>query len=127
LKSHTRGERGQVQGLRERGVRGVAALHSQVPEAEQREVLTALRTGRLHLLYVMPERCAREDFLAVTRQSRIDLLAVDEAHCISEWGHDFRPANQLLDDAVRARGRPPILALTATATPWVRDQIVERL
>ena len=119
--------RDQIEALRERGVPDIAALHSQVPEGEQRETLAALREGRLHLLYVTPERCAQEEFLGVARAAGISLLAVDEAHCISEWGHDFRPTYQLLDDAARALGRPPIVALTATATPWVRDDIIQRL
>jgi ATP-dependent DNA helicase RecQ len=119
--------RDQTERLRQIEFPGVAALHSQIPETEQRDALTALREQRLRLLYVTPERCALEDFLVVAQQAQISLLAVDEAHCISEWGHDFRPTYQLLDDAARALGRPPVLALTATATPWVREQIVERL
>ena len=119
--------RDQIEDLRERNYPGAVALHSQIPEAEQHATLAALGEGRLRLLYVTPERCAGEDFLAVARRGQVSLLAVDEAHCISEWGHDFRTSYLLLDDAARALGRPPILALTATATPWVRDQIVERL
>ena len=119
--------RDQLADLQARDFPGVAALHSQVPESEQRAALAALGEGRLRLVYVTPERCATDEFLAVARRTRISLLAVDEAHCISEWGHDFRPEYQLLDDAARALGRPPILALTATATPAVREQIVERL
>jgi ATP-dependent DNA helicase RecQ len=117
----------QTESLRRRAVPGVAALHSQIPDGEQRDVLAALGEGRLNLLYVTPERCAQEEFLEIARRTRIDLFAVDEAHCISEWGNDFRPAYLLLDDAARALGRPPILSLTATATPWVREQIIERL
>lgn len=119
--------RDQVEALRTRDYPGVAVLHSQIPEAEQRATLDALTGGRLKLLYVTPERCAADAFLGAARQTRISLLAVDEAHSISQWGHDFRPEYQLLDDAARAVGRPPILALTATATPAVREDIIERL
>jgi ATP-dependent DNA helicase RecQ len=119
--------RDQMHDLHGRGYPGAAVLHSQVPAAEQHETLKALRDGRLHLLYLTPERCASEEFLSVARQARISLLAVDEAHSISEWGHDFRPEYQLMDDAARALGRPPLLALTATATPPVREEIIERL
>lgn len=117
----------QLAALQECNYPGVAMLHSQVPESEQRTTLAALGDGSLRLLYVTPERCASPAFIQVARQTRISLIAVDEAHCISEWGHDFRPEYQLIDDAARALGRPPIAALTATATPDVRSEIVERL
>ncbi len=119
--------RDQVQQLRAQGYPGVAALHSHVPAAEQRAALAALREGTLRLLYVTPERCAAASFLAQARQAHISLIAVDEAHALSLWGHDFRPEYQLLDDAARALGRPPMLALTATAPAPVRDEIIERL
>src|SRR5215203_2854575 len=119
--------RDQTERLRERAISGVGVLHSQILESEQRATLVALREGRLRMLYVTPERCASDDFLAVAAQADVSLLAIDEAHCISEWGHDFRPSYLLLDDAARALGRPPTLALTATATPLVREQISERL
>ena len=117
----------QVADLTARGYPGVAALHSNVPAQEQRDTLAALADGRLRLLYLTPERCASDDFLAVARRTRISLIAVDEAHCLSDWGHDFRPDYQLLAHAARALGRPPLLALTATATPQVREDISERL
>jgi ATP-dependent DNA helicase RecQ len=119
--------RDQIEDLRERGYPDAAALHSHISDAEQRQTLAALRDGRLRLLYVTPERLASPDFLSVAREARIALLAVDEAHCIAEWGHDFRPTYLLIDDAARALGRPPILALTATATPAVREELIERL
>lgn len=117
----------QYRSLVERGYPGVAALHSGLGRAEQDATLAAYRDGRVRLLYVTPERCASAEFVELSRAVRPSLIAVDEAHCISEWGHDFRISYQLLDDAARALGRPPLLALTATATPWVRDDIVERL
>lgn len=119
--------RDQVEGLRAIDYPGAAMLHSQLPESEQRATLEALRSGRLRLLYVTPERCSDAGFQEAARKTQVSLLAVDEAHCISEWGHDFRPSYLLLGDAARSLGRPPVLALTATATPWVRDEIVQRL
>src|SRR5579883_2925216 len=119
--------RDQIRALQERGYPGAAMLHSQVPDAEQEATLRALQHGRLGLLYVTPERCAEDEFLAVARQGRVSLFAVDEAHCVSEWGHDFRPAYLELARAAESLGRPPILALTATATPWVREDIGRRL
>lgn len=119
--------RDQVESLRAQQYPGVAALNSQIPEPEQQAALEALREQRLNLLYVTPERCTDESFLQIAREARISLLAIDEAHCISQWGHDFRPTYLLLDEAARVLGRPPIAALTATATPWVRDEIAQRL
>jgi ATP-dependent DNA helicase RecQ len=119
--------RDQVESLRAAGYPGAAALHSGVPESEQRAALTALAEGRLRLLYVTPERCAEPEFLTRAAKAQPALFAVDEAHCISEWGHDFRPTYLLLGDAARSMGRPPIAALTATATPWVRDDIIDHL
>ncbi len=117
----------QVRDLQERGYSGVAALHSDLPEAEQRAALEALAAGRLRLLYLTPERAATEEFREQARAAQIGLFAVDEAHCISEGGHDFRPAYLLLAETANALGRPPLLALTATATPPVREEIVRRL
>jgi ATP-dependent DNA helicase RecQ len=117
----------QVTDLGRREYPGAAALHSNLPSSEQHAALKALGEGRLRLLYTTPERCAQEDFLAIARRAPIGLLAVDEAHCISEWGHDFRPAYLALAAAADTLGRPPVLGLTASATPAVRAEIVERL
>jgi ATP-dependent DNA helicase RecQ len=123
----------QVDELDRRGI-PAAAIHSLMPSAERQKVIEAAREGRWRLLYVSPERFANERFAATLVAVPIARFAVDEAHCVSEWGHDFRPDYRRLADAaarcVRAdggAGRPPILAFTATATPEVRDDIVDLL
>jgi ATP-dependent DNA helicase RecQ len=101
-----------------------AALTSATPPDERRRIAEALRNRALRLLYVSPERLhgAAADLAALG--GRPALLAVDEAHCISEWGPDFRPAFRRLGGARRALGQPPCVALTGSATPAVRDDIV---
>ncbi len=109
--------------------RGLAAsvINSTLSDAEAERELAKLRSGEARLLYVTPERLANDQFVALMRSFTISLFVVDEAHCISEWGHSFRPAYLNLRAAAEQLGRPTILALTATATPWVRRDIVERL
>ena len=102
-------------------------LASTQTEAESARALEDVEAGRSKLLYVTPERFANDAFVQRLRALEVALLVVDEAHCISEWGHDFRPAYLLLEQVAARLGRPRLLALTATATPWVRDEIVERL
>jgi len=116
----------QVDALRANGV-AAEAINSTVAVEDQRRILAEAADGRLRLLYVAPERFGAGGFMAALRGLPIALLAIDEAHCISQWGHDFRPSYRELGD-VRARiGSPPIVALTATADPRVRDDIVARL
>ena len=123
----------QVDELVRRGI-AAAAIHSLMPPAERRDVLERAREGRWRLLYVSPERFANERFAAGLERVPFARFAVDEAHCVSEWGHDFRPDYRRLAAAAArcarsdgAPGRPPILAFTATATPEVRDDIVDLL
>src|SRR5258705_9136614 len=108
----------QIDYLTSRGIEA-ARLDSSLDAAQTRDVSDRLRSGSLKLLYVAPERFNNERFLAQLESTRISLFAVDEAHCISEWGHNFRP--DYLKLAVRARelGAERVLALTATATPAV--------
>ena len=105
--------------------RGIAAgrLDSTLGTDEYRALMAALRDGSLRLLYVAPERFNNERFRAAIARVRISLFAVDEAHCISEWGHNFRPDYLKLAGFARAVGAERILALTATATPPVLDDI----
>ena len=123
----------QVDELCRRGI-AAAAIHSLMPSSERRAAIEGAREGRWRLLYVSPERFASESFAAALALVPLSRFAVDEAHCVSEWGHDFRPDYRRLGDAAgrctRADGvpgRPPILAFTATATPEVRDDIVALL
>ena len=103
------------------GRRGIAAarLDSSLDASDQREIFERLRTGSLELLYVAPERFNNERFLSQLARTRIALFAVDEAHCISEWGHNFRPDYLKLAERARELGAERVLALTATATPAV--------
>ncbi len=116
----------QVDALRARGI-AAAAFHSGLSEPERDRVLQALRLRRLHLLYVAPERVQHGWFTQLLRTLWISLFVVDEAHCISHWGHDFRPDYLRLNDFRRELGSPPCLALTATATKRVQDDICEKL
>jgi len=123
----------QVDELVKRGI-SAAALHSGQTADERRDVLRRAHAGTLHLLYVAPERFASDHFVSSLHDWPVARFVVDEAHCVSEWGHDFRPDYRRLADAAEAchrsdngPGRPPVLAFTATATPEVRDDIVALL
>jgi ATP-dependent DNA helicase RecQ len=109
--------------------RGVAAtfLASTLDAAQMRERLAGLARGAYRLVYVAPERLVAPDFRARLARLECPLVAVDEAHCISEWGHDFRPEYLQIGALVRELAPPHVLACTATATPVVRDEILARL
>lgn len=116
----------QVDALTRNGV-AAAAINSTVPREEHAGILRRAAEGDLRLLYVAPERFSDGRFVAALRGVNVALLAIDEAHCISQWGHDFRPSYRDLGAARARLGDPPIVALTATADPRVRDDIVQRL
>src|SRR5438045_1676951 len=97
----------------------VAKLDSTLSSAEEREAVEEIAAGANDLIFVTPERLENPDYVALLRERGVSLLVVDEAHCISQWGHDFRPAYLALAEVSRSLGSPPILALTATATPEV--------
>src|SRR2546423_3687888 len=104
-----------------------AKLNSTLSAAEERQTRDSIAEGDSKLIYVTPERLENAEYRAVLREGGVSLFVVDEAHCISQWGHDFRPAYLALPEAIRALGRPPVLALTATATPEVAQDIVRQL
>ena len=116
----------QVESVEAAGLE-VGVVNSTQSEGESRGELRQVEDGRAKLLYVTPERFDDEGFMEQARQMAVSLFVVDEAHCISEWGHSFRPSYLVLADAATDLGRPLILALTATATPWVREDIIDRL
>jgi len=122
--------RDQVEALRalpEFSKIGVAAISSLQDSAEQSMVLDDLAAGQIRLLYVSPERFRSGAFRNILSQVSVARFVVDEAHCISEWGHDFRPDYLQLNSIVESLGKPPLIAVTATATERVRESIVRNL
>ena len=112
----------QVEVLQSRGI-AAARLDSSLSAAEAAAVYDGIRTGTLKLLYIAPERLLSEQFVTRLARARVAMMAVDEAHCISEWGHNFRPEYLRLAHVAKELGIRPVLALTATATPAVAADI----
>ena len=102
-------------------------LNSSRPAAEQQAVLDGVREGSVHVVLLAPEQFARPEVVEAVAAARPALFVVDEAHCVSAWGHDFRPDYLRLGGVVQQLGSPPVLALTATAAPPVRAEVVQRL
>ncbi len=119
-------QRDQVDSLREAGLRA-AAVSSALTPKRQRETLEDAAAGRLDVLLVAPEQLVRPAVVGILADARVGLVVVDEAHCVSEWGHDFRPDYLHLAAAVERLGAPRVLAVTATASAQVRTEIAERL
>ncbi|HTE20109.1 MAG TPA: RecQ family ATP-dependent DNA helicase [Armatimonadota bacterium] len=116
----------QVDAIHDRGME-VGVINSSQSAGQAEEELHKVERQDAKLLYVTPERFESAEFMESVREMEVSLLVVDEAHCVSEWGFDFRPSYLALGDVRERLGRPTVLALTATATPWVRRDIVERL
>jgi ATP-dependent DNA helicase RecQ len=116
----------QVDKLEDAGLEA-AQLNSALTAQEQQENLEQIDTDKNDFIFVTPERFTDQEFLGDLRKRSINFVVIDEAHCISEWGHDFRPAYLSLGVAVKTLGAPPVLALTATATPEVTADIEKQL
>jgi ATP-dependent DNA helicase RecQ len=116
----------QVDALQRRGI-AATLINSSLDFPEQKERITALARGDYKLVYIAPERFRSRSFLEALGRATISLFAVDEAHCLSMWGHDFRPDYFRLDQALEILGRPQVAAFTATATPEVRRDILTHL
>src|ERR1051325_6489218 len=116
----------QVDGLQASGV-PATFLNSSLPTGQSRPRLRGLHNGEYRLLYVAPERLMLSGFLDDLRRWNVNLFAIDEAHCISEWGHDFRPEYRQLSALREHFPGAPMMALTATATGRVRQDIVKLL
>ena len=119
-------QRDQVESLEESDA-GAAALNSSLRVSQRREALDDFEEQEIEFLFLAPEQLANEEVLARVQRARPSLFVVDEAHCVSEWGHDFRPDYLRLGTAIDLLGRPTTIALTATAAPPVRREIVDRL
>jgi ATP-dependent DNA helicase RecQ len=117
----------QIDMLAERGFRNNVALNSTLSEDQETAALARVARGEVKIVFVTPEKLEDEQFLAMLKTIDIPLFVVDEAHCISQWGHDFRPAYLALGHVIQTLGKPTVLALTATATPAVREDILLQL
>ena len=116
----------QVDKLEEAGLEA-SQLNSALTSQEHEENLEEIQTEKSDFIFVTPERFTNQEFLRDLRKQDINFVVIDEAHCISEWGHDFRPAYLSIGAAVKTLGAPPVLALTATATPEVTADIEKQL
>lgn len=116
----------QVDALRKKNISAVF-INSTLSKQEREKRLTDFIKGKIKLLYVTPERFRKKDFVDEIKKVKIDLLAVDEAHCISEWGHDFRPDYSRIGEFRELLGNPLTIALTATATHDVQGDIIKKL
>ncbi len=105
----------------------VMAVHSLMGTREQEKALHEMAEGKIRLVYASPERLRNQRFMHALSRNTVSMVAVDEAHCISQWGHDFRPDYLRISQAVETIGRPQVIALTATATEKVRADIVKQL
>jgi ATP-dependent DNA helicase RecQ len=121
-------QRDQVAGLlAHEGAGGAVQANSSQSEKAREAAFAALRAGEVEFFFLAPEQLAKPEVLDAVAAAKPSLFVVDEAHCISSWGHDFRPEYLRLHSAVERLGRPTVLALTATASPPVREEIVARL
>jgi len=116
----------QVDALKKKNI-AAEFINSTVSSEQRRERLNRFVEGKVKLLYVTPERFRKQEFISLIQKTKISLLAVDEAHCISEWGHDFRPDYSRIAEFRQLMGNPLTIALTATATADVQKDIISKL
>jgi ATP-dependent DNA helicase RecQ len=117
----------QLDMLAERGVTATVALNSTLSEEQEIAAIARIASGAMKIVFVTPEKLEDDAFVAILQKLKVPLFVVDEAHCISQWGHDFRPAYLNLGKVIGQLGHPTVLALTATATPAVREDILAQL
>lgn len=117
----------QLAGLARRGITNATVLNSTLDYQEMSERIAGIRRGAYKLVYVAPERFDSPRFRELLRGIDVSLMVIDEAHCISQWGHDFRPQYRNLGNYIREFGSTAVLALTATATPTVKKDIIRNL
>ncbi|PSB09591.1 recombinase RecQ [filamentous cyanobacterium CCP2] len=120
-------QRDQAQSIAGQEIGEAAIVNSQVQKSDREEAFEDLEEGQLEFLFLAPEQFNHPETLERIQAAKPSLFVVDEAHCISSWGHDFRPDYMRLGSVIEALGHPRVLALTATAAPPVREEIVERL
>lgn len=117
----------QLDMLKDLSVTEVVAINSTLSEEQEAAALERIRGGGIKVVFVTPEKLEDDAFVALLQTLHVPLFVVDEAHCISQWGHDFRPAYLALGHVIERLGHPTVLALTATATPAVREDILHQL
>ncbi|HEX2913894.1 MAG TPA: RecQ family ATP-dependent DNA helicase [Chloroflexia bacterium] len=120
-------QRDQLDALEDQDVGGAAVVNSTLKTAERKEAFENLKEGDLEFLLLAPEQFKNPEVLEHLKEAKPSLFVVDEAHCVSEWGHDFRPDYLRLGAVIEALDHPTVLALTATASPPVREEIIGRL
>jgi ATP-dependent DNA helicase RecQ len=120
-------QKDQLDSIRNNGLAEAAVVNSAQRVGELREAFEKLEDGSMEFLFLSPEQFANDETRARVIKNKPSLFVIDEAHCISEWGHDFRPDYLKLGAVIDALGHPPVLAMTATASPAVREEIVQRL
>jgi ATP-dependent DNA helicase RecQ len=120
-------QKDQVDSIEDANTSPAIAFNSAQPRAQMREGLEKVEAGKIEYFFLAPEQLRKSETVESLAKAGVSLFVVDEAHCISDWGHDFRPDYLRLGTVIEALGHPPVLAMTATATARVRDEIVARL